>query len=77
MGDIVVVIILLVVIGAAVAYIIREKKKGVQCIGCRRQPVVRKNAGMLPGAAVIIRLIHIINISLEKSRSKERLFSIF
>ena len=34
MGDIVVVIILLVVIGAAVAYIIREKKKGVQCIGC-------------------------------------------
>ncbi len=34
MTNIIVVIVVLVVIGAAVAYIIKEKKRGVKCIGC-------------------------------------------
>ena len=34
MADIIVVAVLLIVIGAAVAYIIKEKKKGTVCIGC-------------------------------------------
>ena len=34
MADLIVGIILLLLIGGAVAYIIREKKKGTKCIGC-------------------------------------------
>ena len=34
MSDIIVIAIVILVVGAAVAYIIREKKKGVKCIGC-------------------------------------------
>ena len=34
MADLLVVVLLLGVIGAAIAYIIKEKKKGVKCIGC-------------------------------------------
>ncbi len=34
MADIIVGLVLIVMVGAAVAYIIREKKRGVACIGC-------------------------------------------
>lgn len=34
MADIIIVAILLVIVGAAVSYIIKEKKRGVKCIGC-------------------------------------------
>ena len=34
MVDFIVIAVVLVIIGAAVVYIIREKKKGVTCIGC-------------------------------------------
>lgn len=34
MENVIVAIVLLVIIGAAVAYIIKEKKKGTVCIGC-------------------------------------------
>lgn len=34
MADILVLLVLLLTVGAAAAYIIREKKKGVKCIGC-------------------------------------------
>lgn len=34
MADLIVVAIVLVVIAASVAYIVKEKKKGVRCIGC-------------------------------------------
>lgn len=34
MADFIVAGVLLIVIGAATAYIAKEKKKGVQCIGC-------------------------------------------
>ena len=34
MANIIAVIILLILIGSAVAYIVKEKKKGVKCIGC-------------------------------------------
>ena len=34
MADIIIVAILLVVVGAAIAYIVKEKKRGVKCIGC-------------------------------------------
>lgn len=34
MADFMVAIVILAVIGAAVVYIVKEKKKGVKCIGC-------------------------------------------
>lgn len=34
MGNVIVGLILVAILGGAVAYIIKEKKKGVQCIGC-------------------------------------------
>ena len=34
MADIIIGIVLLAVVGLAIAYIVREKKKGVRCIGC-------------------------------------------
>lgn len=34
MANFIVVAVVLVIIGASVAYIIKEKKKGVRCIGC-------------------------------------------
>lgn len=34
MATFIVVMIVLVIVGAAVTYIVKEKKKGVKCIGC-------------------------------------------
>ena len=34
LADIIVGLVVLLAVGAAAAYIIREKKKGVMCIGC-------------------------------------------
>lgn len=34
MADLIVIGIVLLIVGAAMAYIIKEKKKGVKCIGC-------------------------------------------
>lgn len=34
MANFIVAVIILIVIGAAIAYIIKEKKRGVTCIGC-------------------------------------------
>ena len=34
MADVIVVVILQVIVGTAVAYIVKQKKKGVHCIGC-------------------------------------------
>ena len=34
MADIIVGVILILLIGGAVAYIVKEKKKGTKCIGC-------------------------------------------
>ena len=34
MADIIVGIVLVILVGAAIAYIVREKKRGVVCIGC-------------------------------------------
>ena len=34
MADFVIAIVLLIVVGAAIAYIVKEKKKGTVCIGC-------------------------------------------
>ena len=33
-ANLIVILIVVVIIGAAVAYIIKEKKKGLKCIGC-------------------------------------------
>ncbi len=48
MTDFMVVLVLLLVLGAAILYIRREKKKGVQCIGC---PAAGKCAGNCGGHA--------------------------
>lgn len=42
MGDLIVVGILIVLVGAALYYILKEKKKGIRCIGC-------PSAGCCPG----------------------------
>jgi len=34
MSDIIVVAIIICIVGAAIRYIIKEKKRGVKCIGC-------------------------------------------
>lgn len=34
MVDVILIIVLLVIVGASAFYIVREKKKGVKCIGC-------------------------------------------
>ena len=34
MADVIAVIVLVILIGSAVTYIVKEKKKGVKCIGC-------------------------------------------
>lgn len=34
MTDVIVIAVIAVIIGVAVAYIVREKKRGTKCIGC-------------------------------------------
>lgn len=34
MADFILVIVLLLIVGMAIRYIIKEKKRGVRCIGC-------------------------------------------
>lgn len=34
MTDLIVIIILIILVGSAISYIIKEKKRGVKCIGC-------------------------------------------
>lgn len=34
MTNFMVIVVLAIVIGAAIAYIVKEKKKGVRCVGC-------------------------------------------
>lgn len=34
MADIIVTLIIIMILGLSIAYIIKEKKKGVKCIGC-------------------------------------------
>lgn len=34
MENLIIILILIVIIGGAIGYIIKEKKKGVKCIGC-------------------------------------------
>lgn len=34
MADILVILIILAIVGGAIAYIVKHKKKGVNCIGC-------------------------------------------
>lgn len=34
MANLIVILILVIIVGAAAAFIIREKKRGVHCIGC-------------------------------------------
>ena len=34
MADFIVVVVIALIVGGAVTYIIREKKRGVKCIGC-------------------------------------------
>lgn len=42
MADFIIIMILVILIGAAVAYIIKAKKSGAQCMGC---PAAGKCAG--------------------------------
>ncbi|MBQ2803004.1 MAG: FeoB-associated Cys-rich membrane protein [Lachnospiraceae bacterium] len=50
MANLVVAAVVLFVIGAAVAYIIKEKKKGTRCIGCPMAgQCARKCAGQCQG----------------------------
>ena len=43
MENLIVAAVLLLLIGAAIAYIVKEKKRGVRCIGCPAGGVCGKN----------------------------------
>ncbi len=45
MADFIIAGIVALLIGAAIAYIIREKKRGVMCIGCSNSGCSHKNTG--------------------------------
>lgn len=47
MTDIIIIAVLLVIVGAAVAYIVKEKKRG-KCIGC---PYAKQCGGKCSGGA--------------------------
>ena len=50
MADIIIVAILLVIVGAAISYIVKEKKRGVKCIGCPSAGTCgKKNCGCQSG----------------------------
>lgn len=34
MADLIIVAVILIIVGAAIAYIVKEKRKGTKCIGC-------------------------------------------
>lgn len=42
-NDLIVIVILVFLLGSAIAYIIKEKKKGVKCIGCPMAKTCQKN----------------------------------
>ena len=46
MADLIVVGIVCIIVGVAIAYIVKEKKKGVRCIGC---PAAGKCSGKCAG----------------------------
>ena len=48
MTDIIVIAIIIAVVGSAAAYIYREKKKGVRCVGCSHAGECAKRAQGLP-----------------------------
>ena len=48
MADFILAAVLLMIVGAAICYIIREKKKGVKCVGC---PAGGACAGKCAGCA--------------------------
>ena len=46
MADIIIGLVLLAVVGVAIAYIVKEKKRGVKCIGCPNAGTCqKKNCG--------------------------------
>ncbi len=45
MASIIVAAILLIIIGLAIAYIVKEKKKGTVCIGCPQGGTCGKSSG--------------------------------
>jgi len=45
MANIIVAGIVLLIVGIAIAYIVKEKKKGVQCIGCPAAGTCQRNKG--------------------------------
>ena len=46
MADLIVVGIIFIIVGVSIAYIVKEKKKGVRCIGC---PAAGKCSGKCAG----------------------------
>lgn len=34
MADLIVILVILAIVGIAISYIVKEKKRGVKCIGC-------------------------------------------
>ena len=51
MADIIIIAVIAVVVGIAVAYIIREKKRGVKCIGCSSAGTCARRHSGAPGCS--------------------------
>ena len=51
MANVIIALIILLIVGVAVVYIVKEKKKGVQCIGCPAAATcLSAKAGMCSGS---------------------------
>lgn len=51
MTDIVIIAIVVVLLGAAIGYVIKEKKRGVKCIGCPDGHKCQSNCGSCGGCS--------------------------
>lgn len=51
MADFIIAVILLLLVGAAVSYIVKEKKRGVKCIGCPAEGGCAHSHGAVSGCS--------------------------
>jgi len=71
MADIVAVLVIVLILGAAVAYIVRQKRAGVKCIGCSVGQECAKKAqaaqagGCSCGCGSVERMIESVEKALE------------
>lgn len=51
MDNVIVILVIVAIIGAAVTYIVKEKKRGVRCVGCPDGGCACKNGAVSGGCS--------------------------